>query len=187
MMRSLRVTSLIICGYLSWTSAAGADVVTDWNLIASDAIFTAGTARPGPSGILDFATVHAAMHDAYQAFEKRFESYAAPIPNASGSPIAAVAAAAHDVLVAGFPSQMAAFDMTLTKYLDSKGLSLANAGVLVGREAAARVLNLRMGDGSFPSSPEVFQGGTRPGELAADVRSRSRTRPNSAPHRLHRI
>ena len=59
---------------------------------------------------------------------------------------------------------MAAFDMTLTKYLDSKGLSLANAGVLVGREAAARVLNLRMGDGSFPSSPEVFQGGTRPGE-----------------------
>ena len=84
MMRSLRVTSLIICGYLSWTSAASADVVTDWNLIASDAIFTAGTARPGPSGILDFATVHAAMHDAYQAFEKRFEILCGPDPERLG-------------------------------------------------------------------------------------------------------
>ena len=52
------------------SSIARADVVTDWNAIASQ---TAIPVRPGPSAILDMAIVHAAMHDAIQAFEGRFE------------------------------------------------------------------------------------------------------------------
>ena len=69
-------------------SAAHADVVTDWNAIASQ---TAIPVRPGPSAVLDMAIVHAAMHDAIQAFEGRFQSYSGSIPNASGSPVAAAA------------------------------------------------------------------------------------------------
>src|SRR5947207_373521 len=65
-----KLTSLVVCGYLSWASPASADVVVDWNSIASQTIFTAVPPRPGPTAILDLAMVHAAMHDAVQAIEK---------------------------------------------------------------------------------------------------------------------
>jgi len=49
-----------------------ADVVTDWNDIASQAALQlAVPPRPGPSAILDLAMVHVAMHDAIQAYEDR--------------------------------------------------------------------------------------------------------------------
>ena len=95
-MKGLRIlTGLVFCLYLSWAIPARADVVADWNAIATQ---TSVPVRPGPSAILDMAIVHAAMHDAIQAFEGRFQSYSGSIPNASGSPVAAAATAAHDVL-----------------------------------------------------------------------------------------
>ncbi len=142
------------------SSIAQADVVADWNAIASQ---TAIPVRPGPSAVLDMAIVHAAMHDAIQAFEGRFESYGGSIPNASGSPVAAAATAAHDVLVARFPSQSGTLDTLLDNYLNGLGLT-EDAGMAIGHQAAANILNLRAGDGSFPSNPEVFIGGTEPGE-----------------------
>jgi len=156
----LRLTSLIVCMSLSLAALARADVVSDWNAIAAQ---TAIPVRPGPSAILDLAMVHAAMHDAIQAYQRRFEPYSGPIPNASGSPIAAAARAAHDVLVARFPSQSGTLDTLLDNYLSSLGLQ-GDEGLLVGQQAAANILNLRAGDGSFPSNPEVFTGGTGPGE-----------------------
>ncbi len=160
MKRLLGFASLIVCMCLNWAGLARADVVADWNAIASQ---TAIPVRPGPSAILDLAMVHAAMHDAIQAFEGRFESYRAPIPNASGSPVAAAARAAHDVLVARFPSQSGTLDTLLDNYLNGLGLE-GDAGLVIGQQAAANILNLRAGDGSFPSNPEVFVGGTGPGE-----------------------
>lgn len=156
----LRLTSLIVWMSLSWVGLARADVVSDWNAIASQ---TAIPVRPGPSAILDLAMVHAAMHDAIQAFQGRFEPYDTPIPNASGSPVAAAARAAHDVLVARFPSQSATLDTLLDNYLNGLGLQ-GDAGLIIGQQAAANILNLRAGDGSFPANPEVFTGGTGPGE-----------------------
>jgi hypothetical protein len=160
-MKGLRIlTGLIVCLYLSWASPTRADVVADWNVIATQ---TAVPVRPGPSAILDMAIVHAAMHDAIQAFEGRFESYGTPIPNASGSPVAAAARAAHDVLVARFPSQSGTLNTLLDDYLKPLGLQ-GDAGLDIGQQAAANILNLRAGDGSFPSNPEDFTGGTGPGE-----------------------
>ena len=46
--------------------------------------------------------MHIAIHDAVQAYQHRFKTYNAPIPNAAGSIIAAVATAARDVLVSRF-------------------------------------------------------------------------------------
>src|SRR5262249_30864225 len=84
---------------------AYADAVTDWNAIASQATGTAIAAgRPGPATLLDLAIVHVAIHDAVQAFEKRFEPYHVEISSTSGSPVAAVATAAHDVLLNLFPA-----------------------------------------------------------------------------------
>src|SRR5215467_13226006 len=140
---------------------AVADVVTDWNLIAASLAVPARA--PAPTSILDLATVHVAMHDAIQAYQGRFESYGATVANPSGSPVAAAATAAHDVLVAHFPAQQATLDAVLTSYLT--GLGLANdAGVAVGHQVAAAILALRANDGSFPSNPEIFTGGTDPGE-----------------------
>lgn len=157
---ALRLTSLIVFLSLILAVSARADVVSDWNAIAAQ---MAIPARPGPSSVLDLAIVHAAMHDAIQAYQGRFESYGAPIPNASGSPVAAAAGAAHDVLVVRFPSQAANLDTLLDNYLTGLGLH-GDPGLMIGQQAAANILNLRAGDGSFPAHPEVFTGGTGPGE-----------------------
>jgi hypothetical protein len=107
--------------------------------------------------------VHLAMHDAIQAFEGRYQSYGAPIPNATGSAVAAAASAAHDVLVNRFPAQAGSLDTALHDYLAALGL-LGDPGVGIGQDAAAEIIALRTGDGSWPSNPEVFTGGTGPGE-----------------------
>ena len=44
--------------------------------------------------------VHAAIHDAIEAYDGRFEPYVVAIPNASGSAVAAAVSAAHEMLVA---------------------------------------------------------------------------------------
>jgi len=162
---SLRKLSILIafeCFILAIPTRA--DVVTDWNDYASQAaVQLAVPPRPGPSAILDLAMVHAAMHDAIQAYEGRFEPYAVSIPHASGSPVAAAASAAQAVLVARFPGQAGSLNTLLNNYLSSRGL-LGNPGVAVGQIAAAGIINLRTGDGSFPPSFPAFVGGTAPGE-----------------------
>jgi hypothetical protein len=148
------------------TQKTVADAVVDWNVIAIQAVNTATSTglRPGPSSLLDFATVHAAIYDAVEAIDGRFKPYYVVIPRASGSPAAATAKAAHDVLVDRFPAQAAALDTAYHTYLANNGLAEDDPGVLVGQKAAAGIIALRANDGSFPANPEVFTGGTGPGE-----------------------
>ena len=145
-----------------------ADVVTDWDAIAVQAIVNAGALRPSGTGILDWALVHVAVHDAVQSYEKRFEPYLGLVPGASGSPIAAVAKAAHDILVHQFPAQTASLDKTYNDYLTNHQLSAKDLGVLVGQKAAHTIIVTRQDDGSFPYplTPNLpaFLGGTDPGE-----------------------
>jgi hypothetical protein len=157
---SIGIVSLLLAG------PALADAVSDWNAITAQAIVNAGgPARPGPSAVLDYAMVHAAVHDAVQAIEQQFEPYAIRIPGASGSPIAAAATAAHDMLVNRFPAQAAGFlDPTYLAYLAANGLTTSDPGVAVGQQAAAGLIALRANDGSFPNPPlPPFTGGTDPG------------------------
>lgn len=162
-MRLRILTGLVVFSLMNGAISAPADVVTDWNATATQSILTGVPSRLGGSSFLDFAMVHLAMHDAIQAFEGRYESYAAPIPNATGSAVAAAASAAHDVLVDRFPAQAGSLDTTLQNYLTGLGL-LGDPGVGIGQDAAAAIIALRTGDGSWPSNPEVFTGGTQPGE-----------------------
>ena len=141
---------------------ARADAVLDWNTIASQTIL-AGP-HPGATIILDFAVVQAAVHDAVQAYDKRFEAYATEIEGAAGSPVAAVAKAARDVLVNRFPAQADAVHITYLAYLSAHGLAENDAGVLVGQAAAAGMITLRANDGSFPNpAPPNVVGGNLPG------------------------
>jgi hypothetical protein len=152
--------TIVIVGLASF---AKADVVSDWNAIAVQATVTA--ARPGASGTLDVATVHAAIYDAVQAIEGEYEQYCVDIPGASGSPIAAAAKAAHDVLVNRFPAQAATFDTAYDNYLLANGIPPNDPGVTVGSKAAAAIIAHRACDGSFPNpAPPPFIGGTGIGE-----------------------
>jgi hypothetical protein len=131
--------------------------VTDWNEIANVAV---AAGRPGPSGALDLALVQAAVHDAVQAIDRRFEPYYAEVPGAKGSRRAAVAAAAHDMLVGFYPGQAVSLDSAYFAYLASNGLS-DNTGLAVGQKVAAAILPLRrMAPSAFPP----FIGGTLPGQ-----------------------
>jgi len=155
------------CVVLLVATGVRADPVTDWNAITLDRLGAAVAAgvRPGPSGVLDLAMVHAAIHDAVQAFENRFKPYTMAIPHAIGSPVAAIATAAHDVLVNRYPGQAALINALYADYLATHGLT-GNPGVIVGQIAAAQILNARHNDGSFPvlSPGELFFGRTEPGQ-----------------------
>jgi hypothetical protein len=160
--------SVIVAGTLGCATQASADVVTDWNALAVGFINQAG--RPAPFPPVDLAVMHIAIHDAVQAYQHRFKTYNAPIPNAAGSPVAAVAKAAHDVLVSRFqipapmPALIAQVDTAYTNYLMSKGLPVNDPGVAVGERAALNAILNRANDGAFPSNPEIFTGSTEPGQ-----------------------
>ena len=134
---------------------AWADAVTAWNEITLKAV-TIG--RPGAAGYLDTALVHAAIHDAVQAFEGRFEPYYASIPNASGSPSAAVAAAAYGVLVGIYPAQKPSLDTDYLNYLTAQGL-VGDPGLAVGQAAAAALLTQYRPAFAVPA----FTGSNEPG------------------------
>lgn len=153
-LRHITALALAIAG----TFQARADAVLDWNAIAAQTIFAAG--RPGPSAVLDLATVHAAVHDAIQAYDKAFEAYATEISGASGSSAAAVAKATHDILVNRFPApaQVASVDTAYANYLAANGLADNDPGIEVGAAAAAGMIALRADDGSFPNPAPVFNG-----------------------------
>jgi hypothetical protein len=148
---------------LAMSSVVRADAVTDWNAIAIQTIVNAGPSHGSAVGFLDSATVQAAVYDAVEAIDGRFKPYHVQIPGASGSTAAAVAKAAHDVLVNRFPAQTASLDATYHSYLATHGLAEGDPGVAVGQQAAAGIIALRANDGSFPLNPPPFTGGTDPG------------------------
>lgn len=176
-MRTLRnaytrlLCSLMTAGSLAFAAPAAADVVADWNALAVQFIgANAANRPPGPFAIIDVAMVHIAIHDAVQAYQHRFRTYGAPIPNASGSPVAAVAKAAHDMLVSRFQipvvnaGLIAQVDTAYTNYLINNGLAVNDPGVAVGQTAALQIILNRANDGSFPANPEIFTGSTEPGQ-----------------------
>jgi hypothetical protein len=135
------------------------DAVVCWNEIASEIV----RGPHGVAGIVSLAKIHGAIHDAVQAYEHRFEPYAIDIASGSGSPSAAVAKAARDVLVEVISAQQATIDTKYANFLSLNGLA-GNAGISTGAQAAKAMIDLRKNDGSFPSPAPVFFGGTGPGE-----------------------
>jgi hypothetical protein len=144
---------------VTWWQIARADGVLDWNAIAVDTVSKAAPPRPVPVSFLDMAVVQAAVYDAVEAIGGKFKPYQVQVPGASGSPEAAAAKAAHDVLINIFPPQAAALDTAYRDYLAKKGLAEDNPGVAVGQKAAAGILALRANDGRLPNpQPPPFTG-----------------------------
>jgi membrane-associated phospholipid phosphatase len=102
-MRGLAIVALVAI------TPAYADVVTDWNIAAIDAIRAGNTAPPAASRNL--AILHASMYDAVNGIDRTHRPYfvksAGP---AAASSEAAANAAAHRVLVSLFGSRAPIFD-----------------------------------------------------------------------------
>ena len=131
-----------------WSGPARANAALDWNAIATEAFLPTQGADP-LSQSRAYAMLHAAIHDALNAIEQRYEFYTpgmVVMPNASTD--AAVAAAAHGVLVALIPAQQALIDAEYASALAAipPGSAKAN-GVLVGQTAAVLILQRRADDG----------------------------------------
>jgi hypothetical protein len=167
---------------VSWWQIARADAVLDWNAIAAETISTASPPRPGPVGFLDMAVVQAAVYDAVQAIDGKFKPYHVQIPGASGSPEAAAAKAAHDVLANIIPAQGASLDTAYRDYLAKKGLAESDHGVAVGQTAAAGILALRANDGRVPNPlPPPFTGDTATGVWRPTTSYQPPPPPSGAP------
>src|SRR5438093_107402 len=130
------------------------DPIADWNAIAEKAVKTAGHAPP--IAALDFAIVHLAIYDAVESIDRRYHPYHSLVPGATGSLSAATAKAGHDVLVGLFPLQSGSIDQDYASFLTANNLDPHDPGLVVGTQAAADILTLRLNDGRFPLNPPPF-------------------------------
>jgi hypothetical protein len=137
------------------------DTLTDWNTHATTLAAAAGLNPLAQSRL--FAMMHVATHDALNSIESRYEAYfyEGSVPGAS--PEAAVASAAHAVLLANLPAQQWALDTAYAISLAAIPEGPAKqAGIEVGHAVALAILQLRSNDGS--SDPMLYTPGTEPGD-----------------------
>jgi len=142
---------------------AQADAVSDWNQFAIQRIGAEVPAHPTPLVFVEMAIVQIAVYDAVQAIEKQYEPYHVRIPGASGSPDAAAAKAARDVLINLLPGQSMAIDNQYNMYMATHGLT-NDPGIAVGTTAAAGIIALRSNDGRNPPGQVPFVGSTEIGQ-----------------------
>jgi hypothetical protein len=90
---------------------------------------------------------HIAMFDAINAIEREFTPYHVRLRFASGSPHAAAAQAAHDVLVAINPGATATYDAALVRQLGDHPSDFVQRGAAVGARVAKQVVAWRQNDG----------------------------------------
>jgi hypothetical protein len=153
--RVLAVMALMYPG-----SGVLANVITDWDQKAIDIV---APRMPSPQAQRILATVHAAMFDALNSIERRYQPYIAQLPaSPTTSKDAAAAVAAATVLAKLHPSAedelKRALAAYLTKLADNEGKA---DGIKLGQAAAGKILEARANDGA--DAPDVYRPKTRPG------------------------
>jgi len=167
MMRRVFRGSLFVAfiGVINLASVIGiparADVVTDWNNAALDAIRAGNTAPPVASRSL--AILHVSIYDAVNGIERTHEPYLVEsVVQRSASRPAAASAAAHLALVNLFPSNASIFDALHAAILAAIPDSPhKRAGIVWGEFVANQILATRANDGSNAIVPPP--GGSGPG------------------------
>ncbi|HYL60206.1 MAG TPA: vanadium-dependent haloperoxidase [Candidatus Acidoferrales bacterium] len=149
------------------------DIIGRWNEITIDASGLDHTpVAPGDTRVFGeqfgptrasraVAIVQIAVFDAVNAIVGGYHSYTGITPvHVACSIDAAVAQAAHDTLVAMFPSQTATFDTFLAQDLSriKPNGTPKTRGINLGKSAAAAILALRANDGSAIPEPKIGVG-----------------------------
>jgi membrane-associated phospholipid phosphatase len=140
---------------------ANADVVTDWNNAALDAIRAGRTAPPVASRSL--AILHVSIYDAVNGIARTHEPYLVESAvAASASREAAASAAAHQALVNLFPANASDFDALHAEILGQPPYGPQTAaGIVWGEFVANQILAARANDGS--NAVVLPPGGSGPG------------------------
>jgi hypothetical protein len=176
-LRSLTCATICLTSVMIHPKVVCADVVLDWNAHAAHAIVSVG-GQPPPRALVRLAMVHLAIYDAVNAIQGLpFASHTSAPPVARpASADAAVATAAHDVLVALFPSQAGDLDAKYVASLAGVPDEIARVnGTAVGHHAAAAILAARAQDGRdgivtyVPGSGPGVWAPTPPAFLAAQA------------------
>ncbi len=162
----------------SVSAAEPANPVLDWNINTVNAIGNApaaaipGLGQPPPIAVIHLAMVHGAIYDAVNAIDGGHKPYLSGLPSAHGASMAAaVATAAHDVLVAlpapapGNPAPMRASVAELYRLylLQIPDGTAKTEGIAIGRAAATAMNAARADDGRFVGTP-LWPIGTLKGE-----------------------
>jgi membrane-associated phospholipid phosphatase len=161
-----RITLFVACiAAINLASSIGipvnADVVTDWNNAALDAIRAERTAPPIASRSL--AILHTSIYDAVNGITRSHERYLVPsVAPRSASRPAAASAAAHRTLMNLFSANASSFDALHAAIL--AGIPDGphkRVGIIWGEFVASVILAVRANDGSNAVVPPP--GGSGPG------------------------
>ena len=144
----------LACGHASIAAVTVTDdPVLYWNQVMLDTL-------PASAAIRTYAMVNIAMYDSVNAtLGYRNVPYLTGVTNSGGTGGAAVAQAAHDILVNANPGGAAQYDAalaaSLAQYAD--GTAKAN-GILTGQAYAAAMIVNRANDGAFDTVPYTASG-----------------------------
>jgi PAP2 superfamily len=152
----------VLANSTSQSDQEAGNAVTRWNAIAIQVL------PVDPGLILDsraFAIMHAAIHDAVNGVEKRYEPYAVALSSPNAAVDAAIAAAAHDVLVALSPSQRIVVEFAYAAALLAvPDGSAKQEGIALGQQSAEANLARRLGDGADTATGPAYVPNGEPGD-----------------------
>jgi hypothetical protein len=164
-MHSNVFNGLVIAAAISLAPPAAANVITDWDVIAIDAV-TPMASLGGTSPYMAqrmMAMVHAAMFDAVNSIERQYRPYLIQLPaEPSTSREAAAASAAAAVLATVSEKTAGTMKIALANYLATLPDGTAkSAGIKLGEAVAASIVDARVYDGS--DGPDAYRPRTAPG------------------------
>ena len=160
--RSALLSALLLGGLVvtpagAQVTGASAATVIEWNRVLNDAFAVPGAHPATIFFTRPNAIVHVAIFEAANSVEPRYMPYfvrVPPVPGRATSGDAAVAQAAHDVLVELMPTQRARFHAALAANLASIPPDAAAAGAEIGAAVARQIIELRRNDGWSKVPPE---------------------------------
>lgn len=131
------------------------NVILQWQRVLTTTLRTPGVQPPTIISSRSFAMMHLAMFDAVNSIEGDYKPYLSNVRGSRyASSKAAAAQAAHDVLVALYPTQQAVFATELEISLEGVPWYRVWQGKRVGRIVAERMLENRANDGWAATPPQ---------------------------------
>lgn len=175
------IATLLLLGPVAGSPArAASDAVTEWTLLAD----RFGQGYPNWRTL---AIMHMAMHDAWNAARPTYARWAQPLPGEpagnGASPLAAMAAAAHAVLVRLHPAPVLRreADALLVRVLGrDAGEAGQDAGIALGEAVGAAAVMARARDGwerAYPFPASELPGHWRPTPPTMATGKTTKSRP----------
>lgn len=160
-----------------------ADVITDWNQTACDAVAKVG---PGAPGHRLLAVVQVAVFEAVNSIEPRYAPWLPRMTAPPGASVeAAVAAANRATLLALVPAEKATIEAAYQAALKALPDGVAKVdGIAVGEKAAAQALARAATDGA--GAADNYQWQTTPGRYVPTVVPAAATWPQRKPWVMER-